>query len=365
MRRSYLPRDTQQLLVWYERFVSPLFLVGGFIIDNVFLLKRVDFVQTHIVIGIHLFISLGGIFLLNALNAGRIKKPWIVALAPFIPIVIQFSLGSLLAGYLSLYSRSAELITTWITVAALAILLISNERLFRFYSRFPFQMSLYFLALLAYFIFAFPVFLHSIGPAMFLLACASAVAAISLIMILIAIIAREQVRPKLLSASVSILAILAMVNLLYFTNSIPPLPLSLKDAGIYHSVVRVEGGYIFRGEVSTWGQTILNQHRFHGHGDELAFLYTSIFAPDGIEVPITHQWQFYDATSSAWITKDTITFPIIGGRDGGYRGYSKKDELIDGLWRVNVLTSSGSYLGRISFVVNHTDEPVELTEFKK
>jgi hypothetical protein len=39
--RRFLPRDTQELVLWYERFISPLALIGGFISDNLILLRRI------------------------------------------------------------------------------------------------------------------------------------------------------------------------------------------------------------------------------------------------------------------------------------------------------------------------------------
>lgn len=41
----------------------------------------------------------------------------------------------------------------------------------------------------------------------------------------------------------------------------------------------------------------------------------------------------------------------MGGREGGYRGYSVKGNLFAGEWRVNVTTERGQSLGRTSFTV--------------
>ena len=41
----------------------------------------------------------------------------------------------------------------------------------------------------------------------------------------------------------------------------------------------------------------------------------------------------------------------IGGRDGGYRGYSIKNDVTAGKWRVNVKTGDGKLIGRVGFTV--------------
>ena len=49
-------------------------------------------------------------------------------------------------------------------------------------------------------------------------------------------------------------------------------------------------------------------------------------------------------------------FEISGGREGGFRWYSKKFTITAGKWRVKVETGRGQILGRIEFaVVNSPD----------
>ena len=45
MIKRYLPKNTVDLVWWYERFISLFALVAGFIIDNLFLLRRIDVLQ--------------------------------------------------------------------------------------------------------------------------------------------------------------------------------------------------------------------------------------------------------------------------------------------------------------------------------
>ena len=50
----------------------------------------------------------------------------------------------------------------------------------------------------------------------------------------------------------------------------------------------------------------------------------------------------------------TVTYPINGGRDGGYRGYTIKSHPDAGEWRVDFATADGHLLGRERFNVEQT-----------
>jgi hypothetical protein len=59
-----------------------------------------------------------------------------------------------------------------------------------------------------------------------------------------------------------------------------------------------------------------------------------------------------------WQTTDRLSYRIVGGRDGGFRGYSYKKnfELRSGRnepqdWRIEVKTGDGLLLGRINFQI--------------
>jgi hypothetical protein len=66
---------------------------------------------------------------------------------------------------------------------------------------------------------------------------------------------------------------------------------------------------------------------------------------------VLHRWQRYDDAQRAWVTETEVRFPIYGGRDGGFRGYSEKLFVPAGKWRVDVITPYGGLIGRISFTV--------------
>jgi hypothetical protein len=354
MIRRYLPKNVEEVVHWYERYVSPISLVAGFLSDNLILLKRVDLWTTDALFLFYLVVSSSGIVLINLIEAGRLRRPWVIAAAPFIPIVIQFAFGGLFSGFLSLYSRSAAYAASWIFVVLVAALLLGNERLSRFYVRVPIQISILFTTLFSFLIFFLPVVFHEIGPWMFL---GSGVLALILIALFVSGLIRlvPETRKDLTTSARAIAVIYVVFNILYFTNAIPPLPLSLKDAGVYHSVVHdtQNGDYDVTGEPLPWYDVFFLRYNsvFHESPGDRAFVYTAIFAPSGLSTQILHEWQYYDEAKGKWVTEATIRYPITGGRDGGYEGYSESLDPAPGKWRVDVVTQYGQLIGRVSFTV--------------
>lgn len=363
MARLRLPKDTQELIYWYERYVSPLSLVAGFLVDNFILLRRVDLLQTQLLLGSYLAVAAGGITLINALERGRIRWGWAIRAAPFIPVIVQFSFGGLFSGYLALYGRSAGFAASWIFVLLVAALLIGNERFRKRYLRFSFQMSIYFTVLFSYLIFALPILFRAIGPTTFIISGIASVAALALLMRIQKFVVPDLVRKERTRVARAVAVIYVVFNVLYFSNIIPPLPLALKEAGVYHGVTKIGAEYHLLAEPQPWYVRLLSYNVvFHTSLGETAYAYSAVFAPSGLTTTIVHEWQRYDEGTREWVTASVQSFPIYGGRDGGYRGWSEKSGLTPGRWRVNVETQYGQLVGRVSFRVDGTSYFVPLEE---
>ncbi len=144
--------------------------------------------------------------------------------------------------------------------------------------------------------------------------------------------------------------ICATFTVLYFSHVIPPVPLSLKHIGVYHTLERVGGVYAVSYEKPAW-------YVFWRDTDATftlplsegrAYCFSAIFAPGGLSTPVVHQWEKYDPISGQWQQQSKYSFPINGGRDQGYRGWTAKT-LSAGKWRCDVETENGQLIGRLSF----------------
>lgn len=351
------------------RYVSPLLLVVALLIDTFFLLRRVDTVLTSLVLFFYLALSASIIVLVSLIRTGRLRQWWLLKITPLLPVVSQYAFGGLFIAFLSLYSRSAAFSFTWIFVAALAVLLVANERFVRFYLNFSFQMSIFFTVLFSFLIFYVPLVFRTIGPEMFLVSGVVSLVVIAVFLRLLAYLTPELVRDNLTTIARGIAVIFIIFNILYFSNAIPPLPLALKDAGIYHSVVRLpaqagEGNeFHVRYEPIPWYQSYLRYNTtYHRAPSESLYAYSAVFAPSELTTTIYHEWQYYSPGSGEWNTVTMVAFPIIGGREGGYRGFSETNDPVPGKWRVNVKTEHGQIIGRIVFNVVEVSEPAALKE---
>ncbi len=361
MRRylSKLPRSTEELLKWHEKFISPLTLLIGFTLDN-FALKRVDLFWGNVLLFSYLAVAAVGIVVFHLIKSGRWRGRFFLKIVPFIPAAIQFGFGGLFSGFVILYSHSAAYATSWIFVVILAALMIGNERFRQYYTQFAFQASVLFVALVTFMIFFLPVVTGKIGTMMFIASEAIAIGITIAFVRSFSLAAPEVFNEAKWALRKSVASILLIFNILYFTNAIPPLPLSLKEAGVYHDVRRAGDVYQLEAEPLEWYQKYLNYNTtFHKAPGERIYVFTAVFAPTKLSTTIEHHWQRYDEVEKAWKEISSVAFAIQGGRDGGYRGYTILDNAEPGNWRVNVETG-GKLVGRVSFAVEAVEEKVTI-----
>jgi Protein of unknown function (DUF2914) len=334
----------------YERPISSISLVGGFVFDAL-TLKRVDLFWENFWVIAHLLIVGTGIILVHAVDKGEGDEAnpskthfWLVN-------IIQFFFGGILSTYLVFYFRSSDIAASWPFLLILGLSFWANEALKKHYTRLVFQISLFYLSLFAFAIFLVPVLEHKIGAVMFLVSGLVSLVAISLFLLIIWFVNHKVFQENKNFLIATIAGIFILINFLYFTDIIPPIPLSLKDAGVYYAIQRNFGGdYLTTGEHAPWQNYFKLYPDFHALPGQPVFVYSAIFSPPGLNIEAVHEWQYYDQTSGKWLTESRVNLHIVGGRDGGFRTYSEKTTgLLPGHWRVNVLTSNGQLIGRVRF----------------
>ena len=345
----------------FERPISSLSLIAGFVFDAV-TLKRVDTLWENIWILGHLIIV--GLFIIlihtQENKAGDEANPskrhfWYVN-------ILQFFFGGILSTYLVFYFRSADIFSTWPFIALLAGAFWANESLKRHYMRFSFQISLFYISIYSFVIFLIPIILHRIGDYVFLLSgLVSLIFIFVFIRILSFFVKREFAESKKMIASL-ILGITVLVNVLYFTNLIPPMPLSLKDAGVYHFIKKNnEGNYVVTYENAGWKKYFTLYPGFKKVSGAPVYAFSAIFSPKNLNITVVHEWQYYNEEQEEWITDKIINLPVRGGRDGGFRTYSMRSNLREGKWRVNIKTEHGQTIGHLRFQILPVDVEPELT----
>jgi hypothetical protein len=346
-----------------ERPISSTSLLGGFAFDAV-TLKRVDTFWENFWIVAHLAVVAICIILINRTeNQGADPKDPSKSHFWFIN-TLQFAFGGLLSTFLVFYFRSGSLRVSWPFFLILGAAFVANEKLKPHYARLTFQLSFFFLSLFCFTIFILPVVLHSIGPFIFLLSGAVSLALLYLFLFLLRFVAGQNLATER-PLYTCIAAIFFTINVLYFLNLIPPIPLSLQDAGVHHAITRnAEGNYTAQSEDPGPLHFFRLIEIFHATPDAPIYAYSAIFSPTSLDTKIVHDWQFYEP-KRGWTTLSRVELPVRGGRGGGYRTYSVKTGITPGAWRVNVETPTGALLGRLRFnVVLQASDPPLITQLK-
>jgi hypothetical protein len=338
----------------HEGRISSAALIFGFVFDS-FTLKRIDLLFENLVIVFYLTLSGVGIALFNYLNSRELQKPFLIEVRRIFPIFIQFAFGGLFSAFFIFYSRSATLSSSWPFILILLTLLIGNEFYRKEYQKITFQVSIYFMAIFSFFIFFVPIILKNIGYSSFIISGVLSLLVISLFTIILSKIVPEQFSQNRRGLITSISSLFILINILYFTNIIPPIPLSLKSAAPYYFVERVAGGYNVEAPIKKWYEIFERKSLYLNEG-ESAYVFSSIFAPTNLNIDIIHDWQYYDETKGRWVSSRKISFLISGGRDAGYRGFSVKNNVFPGKWRVDIKTERNQIIGRVKFNIKDGSE---------
>jgi hypothetical protein len=334
----------------YERHLSAASLVGGFAFDS-YSFGRIDHASTHIVFLAYLAVAGGAIAVSHRLESRPPEQQPSERVRTVLTAVTQFALGCLLSGFCVFYLRSASLWASWPYLLILAGIFVSNEFFKKYTTRFTLSLLLYFFALLSYAILVVPVLVAMIGTVPFLVSGVAATAVFWFYADVLRWLGRERFRQVRWQIAAGVLAVLAAVNAFYFLKILPPLPLALADAGIYHFAKKVGNAYQVLDEPQPWTTFLGDRPVMHVTPGDKLYLYAAVFAPGRLATTIVHRWEWYDPQKSRWVPQSRVTFVIKGGRDAGYRAYSIKSKPREGDWRAYITTGDGRPLGRIRFAV--------------
>ncbi len=347
----------------HERRISSVGLVLGFIFDNL-TLSRTDYAHDMNVFFVYLGLLGIAIALLNLLEGGYFRAEFWKKSHTALMFIVQLLIGGLFSGFVVIYGRSASFLSSWFFLLILAGLLIGNEFIKKHYARMTLHMSIYFMAIFSFMIFLLPVMIGRIADWIFVLSAVLALAAFAGFICLLSRFVPERIEKDKRQLLYAVGGIVIGINALYFLNVIPPIPLALKTAEAYHSIARQDSGdYAVTKESQPWYSFLEAFERVHIVAGERVYVESSVFAPVAFKTDIVHEWRHFDDAKNAWVLVSSIQFPVTGGRDSGFRGYSYKDNLMAGLWRVDIKTPNGQKLGSAKFmIVEVPSEPALVSE---
>ena len=315
-----------------SKYAPVLFFIGGFAWDALTLGRSIKPVDLFI-----LAAYLAGAAAILVMLGRSVTFRGSQYLSP----ALQFFFGGIFSALFIFYFLSSGGLGGYLFVIGLAALLIGNEFLGSRYAGLTLSWTFFWLSACMFFNFALAHLFRSINTFWFYL---GTVVAMLLVLVLRQISLHEaaSIKPSL--------AVAGLLLMLHALNLIPPVPLVKKQMLVAHEVRREGAAYVARVESPEWRIWRTSSATFHRRNHERVYCFTSVFIPNGIRTTIRHRWEHVDAEGD-WMTMDLRSFPIEGGRQGGYRGYTFKQNLIPGRWRVTAESESGATIGFVDFTV--------------
>jgi predicted membrane channel-forming protein YqfA (hemolysin III family) len=321
------------------------FLLGS--LYDAVTLRRVDQLADNLILMTYLLL-LGALLVVEQrLRSGMPTPNWAARHRKLVHFAAQFLFGGLFSAYVIFYFKSANGIGAMVFVGLLTVLLLVNEFLDEGLRAEPLRLALYCLCAFSLLLFFVPVVTGWPGPGLFLAAGVGAF----LLGMGAAWGIHGRARKTLGLRAALFASVFAGLVGLDVLGLIPPVPMALMEAGTFHNVSRVSGGYELTYEEPPWYRAFdEDDSTFHLRPGDKAWCFTAVFAPSGMGTEIWHRWEHYDR-NEGWVQTDRIRFDMKGGRAEGYRGYTRKASLSPGAWRVVVEGAGGREVGRVKFLV--------------
>ena len=337
----------------HKKYAPLLFFILGFLWDSL-TLGRIDRLYDVVVLCSHMTLLTVSIYLYNLVDTENGNTKFLQKYGLYLPLAIQFFFGGLSSAYVIYFSRSVSLSKTAAFFFLLLVLFIANEFLRKRISNKYLQFGFYFFVNFIFFSFFIPVVLKQMNTTIFIASgIVSFASTISLFFLVYTSSkeAKEEIsKPKMLTLLISIFV---FINGCYYFRLIPPVPLAL-DKGIVAYNVTVENSkYLVTYEVDEW-YFFWRDHKvdFNKLPNEPVYVFTSIFAPTDLKKQIYHRWKWFNETNKKWEVVEEIGYKITGGRNDGFRGYTFKNNIWDGFWKVEVVTKEDLVLGVVDFTIN-------------
>ncbi|MEX0997381.1 MAG: DUF2914 domain-containing protein [Flavobacteriaceae bacterium] len=341
-----------------QKYAPIIFFMGGFIFDT-FTLGRVDRFYDTMVLCTHMTLLSITLYLYNLVDDGKWKGTFIERFSDYFPLAIQFFFGALSSAFVIYFFRSVSMSKTMVFFILLVLLLFTNEFLKRKISNKYLQFSVYFFISFTFFTFMIPTLIKEMNTVIFIISgLASLASTLALIIFIYASSPSTRAEISLKKLISMILSIYIAINVFYYFNLIPPVPLAMETGLVAHDVQKKDNEYIVTYERDEWYIFWRTHHlNFHRQADESVYVFTSVFAPTDIKKSIFHRWQWYNPETEIWEVTEDIGFEVTGGRGRGFRGYTYKNNLTEGEWKVTIITEEELVIGVVDFVVKNTSEP--------
>ena len=332
-----------------EKKLDLAFFVGGFIFD-VAMIEAPDALssilqQVFYLVVIAALIHFEMLFRMHKWRPGKwIRKVW-----TWRTLLLHFSLGNLLNLYSLYYIKSASFFSSLIFLFLMIGFILANELPMVKGAKVSAKVALYAICLFSFFSTIFPIIFGFVSwlPFTFAVVATVLVFALQTKLMLRTVTDRALLNKAMLAPGIAVMGVFV---LFYTLGWIPPVPLSVREQGIYHQIEKRDGKFLLSFEKSWWKPWQTSDVDFKAEVGDKIYFYAQIYSPTRISDQVVIRWLQKNAKGD-WVSSDAIPLNIHGGRTEGFRGFAFKGNYTPGEWQVRVETSSGIEISRHYFDV--------------
>lgn len=264
--------------------------------------------------------------------------------------MLQFLFGGMFSALVVCYFKSSGSLASLLLVIVLAALLVGNEFLKKKYESFGVSLAFFCLLGTMFMNFTIPHVVHRIGFIWFLLSTVVSF----LICVGIQRLSHHKKRVLIAPAIISSLLVIA-----YVMNWVPPVPLVLKQQMVCQNFDRKT--YSCDIDDPTFLQTLgIKLPSVHRTDSSEVYFLSSVYAPADLKAELEYRWYYMDPATGKYSLTDKISsgrMTIVGGRESGYRSFTKKKNIPVGRYNVEVAYKNGAVIGSQKFEVFEGEPP--------
>lgn len=349
---------TQKFTTFKQKHVAKLditFFICGFIFDA-WIVAHPDeplviFQQALYLCIIALLIHYELLFRLEKWHPSNFStKIW-----PYQNFALHFCLGTLLNVYSLFYIKSASLFSSVVFLFLMIVMIFMNELPFiKKAKKVNLKVGLYSICLFSFFSILYPLIFGFIGLVPFSF---SVLSTLAILLIQLQCLRNQVTEPGVLFHAIfaPVVTVVVIFATFFFLGLIPPVPLSVKDQGIYHKLEKRDSHYYLYAEMNEDSFWNFGKSTFHAEPGDKIYFYSQIFSPARISDKLIVHW-FKKDNAGNWENMDQVPVTIKGGREEGFRAFTYKTNYDAGEWKILVETSNGVEISRLYFNVVKVDQ---------
>jgi len=338
-----------------------LFFAAGFAFDIIATGEGIDHpliiaqqVLYLLVIGAILYVD----FIREVRPGGLTFSPRLESLWAYRGLLLHFCLGTLMNVYSIFFLMSASFSSTIVFVLLLAAAIVLNEMPVVRRRGVDVKIGLFVLCVFCFWSLLVPLVIGRVSRLTFAISFGGTLAVLWLLhRLLRKRVSEPDLRRRLHMPGLSVSACFLVF---YLIGLIPPVPIAAKKFGVYHNVEVQDGTYVLTRErrwLRFWDS---GDQRFRAEPGDKIFVFVAVFSPSRFDDVVYVRWQYRDPRAG-WKDSDRIPIRITGGRRGGYRGWTAKQNYTDGDWRVRLETRDGREIAHLKIAVKSVPANPERT----